>query len=166
MDTKSHFIFFAFPNTCDLELRFFKWDWLWHLSERSDNTNRFADLKWGFWLNKQRCFRKILIFEVWFCAVNRPWIMNLVQHSSYWIEKDLKCCQNNDDRFVKAWRVVSIGKNDQKRKLTAASFKHELPNGECVAWEWLIYSAEFVYCFVCRLFKGRKQKCIIHHRIF
>lgn len=70
---------------------------------------------------------------------------------NYWIRQGRH--KNIEKDFRKSLRVYQEGEKIKNRYLTMSAFKRELPNGELVDREWLMYSPSSgrVYCFSCRL---------------
>lgn len=77
----------------------------------------------------------------------------------YWVHNAPTQCQNHDCDFSKSRREFAEGDRVKTRYLTSALLKRELPNGERVKREWLLYSpfTGCLYCFPCRLLSKKES---------
>ena len=77
---------------------------------------------------------------------------------TYWTMRGPTACQNIEGDFTESARVYDKikGLSSKTRYLNRASFTRQLPNGQVVSREWLIYSPSQgkVFCFACRLFSN------------
>ena len=74
---------------------------------------------------------------------------------NYWISEGPAACRNNDGLFTASARMDG----SKRRMISKDWFKCEMPNGEKVDRDWLIYSPSKgdVYCFMCLLFASSEN---------
>lgn len=77
---------------------------------------------------------------------------------TYWTARGPTACQNKDADFTEIARVYDKikGLSTKTLYLNRTAFTRQLPNGQVVSREWLIYSQSRAkaFCFACRLFSN------------